>query len=69
MDHKTMDNQPIDGVGILLWGSVMFLNAVHYIDRGTVSFFLSSTATVLAIIYYVIQIRKNLKSKKDEKVS
>lgn len=69
MGHQTMEHIQFDKTGILLWAGSMLLNAAAYIDKQTVTFLLGTTVSILAIIHYVIQIRKNLKKNKDEKIS
>ena len=47
----------------LLWAS-LFLNIVANLDKTNVTFVLGVIVSILAIINYVIQIKKNLKRKK-----
>ncbi|NDB57382.1 hypothetical protein EB001_02850 [bacterium] len=48
---------------ILLWSSII-LNILANLDRTNVTFGLGVIVSILAIINYVIQIKKNLKRKK-----
>lgn len=48
---------------ILLWSSII-LNILANVDRTNITFGLGVIVSVLAIINYVIQIKKNLKRKK-----
>jgi len=48
---------------ILLWSSIT-LNVLANLDRTNVTFVLGVIVSFLAIINYVIQIKKNLKRKK-----
>jgi phosphatidylglycerophosphate synthase len=48
---------------ILLWSSIM-LNILANLDRTNITFGLGVIVSILAIINYVIQIKKNLKRKK-----
>lgn len=50
-------------VGFLLWGMSLYLNALSYIDRSTISFMLGTIVSLLAIAHYIIQIRNNTKKK------
>jgi hypothetical protein len=55
--NETQDNH------ILLWSSII-LNILANIDRTNVTFVLGVIVSFLAIINYVIQIKKNLKRRK-----
>lgn len=55
--NETQDNH------ILLWSSIV-LNILANIDRTNVTFVLGVIVSFLAIINYVIQIKKNLKRRK-----
>jgi hypothetical protein len=55
--NETQDNH------ILLWSSIV-LNVLANIDRTNVTFVLGVIVSFLAIINYVIQIKKNLKRRK-----
>jgi phosphatidylglycerophosphate synthase len=55
--NETQDNH------ILLWSSI-FLNIAANLDRTNVTFGLGVVVSILAIINYVIQIKKNLKKRK-----
>ena len=48
---------------LLLVGSI-FLNATAIISKTDISFMLGCTVSILAIIHYLIQIRKNTKKDK-----
>ena len=48
---------------ILLWSSIT-LNVLANLDRTNITFGLGVIVSILAIINYVIQIKKNLKRKK-----
>ena len=47
---------------ILLWSSIV-LNILANVDRTNITFALGVVVSILAIINYVIQIKKNLKRK------
>ena len=55
--NETHDNH------ILLWSSIT-LNILANLDRTNVTFILGVIVSILAIVNYVIQIKKNLKRKK-----
>jgi phosphatidylglycerophosphate synthase len=55
--NETQDNH------ILFWSSI-FLNIAANLDRTNVTFVLGVIVSILAIINYVIQIKKNLKKRK-----
>jgi phosphatidylglycerophosphate synthase len=55
--NETQDNH------ILLWSSII-LNILANLDKTNVTFVLGVIVSILAIINYVIQIKKNLKKRK-----
>lgn len=54
--------------GLLLIGFSWVFTWVEHIGRSDLSFFLSSAATGLAIIYYIIQIRKATRRSHNKKI-
>jgi|GEM_PF-2558819 hypothetical protein len=55
--NETQDNH------ILLWSSII-LNILANLDKTNTTFVLGVIVSILAIINYVIQIKKNLKKRK-----
>jgi phosphatidylglycerophosphate synthase len=55
--NETQDNH------ILLWSSII-LNVLANLDKTNTTFVLGVIVSILAIINYVIQIKKNLKRRK-----
>ena len=55
--NETQDNH------ILLWSSII-LNVLANLDKTNVTFVLGVIVSILAIINYVIQIKKNIKKRK-----
>jgi phosphatidylglycerophosphate synthase len=55
--NETQDNH------ILLWSSIV-LNILANLDKTNTTFVLGVIVSILAIINYVIQIKKNLKRRK-----
>jgi phosphatidylglycerophosphate synthase len=55
--NETQDNH------ILLWSSIV-LNILANLDKTNTTFVLGVIVSILAIINYVIQIKKNLKKRK-----
>jgi len=57
-----LSQQPDDlrtGTTILLVS--LLSDLIHYITESNITFFLSSTVAIMAIIYYFVMIRKNWK--------
>ena len=47
--------------GVAIWIATIFINGVALVSKTDISFVLSCTVSILAITYYIIQIRKNTK--------
>ena len=58
-DNTMYDVQNLKAAAV--WLGAIFLNGVSMVSKSDVSFSLSCTVSILAIVYYIIQIKKNSK--------
>lgn len=61
MSNLESNNMDTGAPGLLLLASSWILQWIHLADRATITFYGSTVATLLAIIYYLIQIKKTTK--------
>jgi O-antigen/teichoic acid export membrane protein len=59
MDHNTNISSPA------VLGVTILMNLIAFVDRGTVTFVLGVMVSILAMIHYVLQIRKIRKEERE----
>lgn len=63
LNAKQMNNNNF--VSAILWPCTLIMTWFSTIDRSTITFIMGTAVSLLAVIHYVVQIRKNLKEKNE----